>query len=86
MPSLMNHPNGALRIERIEVRAAEEQAVAWRLGIITDATVAETEAGWDVLLGNMRLSVIHDATALVPRLGRLLLERKDGVRELDVGV
>lgn len=85
-PSLMAHPNGALRIDRIEIRAAEEQAVAWRLGIIADAPVEETENGWDVVLGNLRLSVVHDAAALVPRLDRLLLEYKDGVRELDAGV
>ncbi|CAM4206115.1 Glyoxalase-like domain-containing protein [Bordetella tumbae] len=86
MPTLMAHPNGALRIHQIEVRAAEEQAVAWRLGIIADARVEEVDTGWDVVLGNLRLNVVHDDTALIPRLGRLVLEYKDGVRELNVGV
>lgn len=82
----MAHPNGALRIHQIEVRAAEEQAVAWRLGIIADARVEEVDSGWDVVLGNLRLNVVNDDTALIPRLGRLVLEYKDGLRELNVGV
>ena len=86
MPALMAHPNGASRIHQIEVRAADEQAVAWRLGIIADARVEEVDTGWDVVLGNLRLNVVHDDTALIPRLGRLVLEYKDGLRELNVGV
>ena len=85
-PELMAHPNGALRIHQIEVRAAEEQAVAWRLGVIADARVEEVDTGWDVVLGNLRLNVVSDETALVPRLGKLVLEYKDGVRVLDTGV
>jgi len=86
VPELMAHPNGARRIESIEVRAAEEQAVAWRLGVITDARVEETDLGWDVVLGNMTLRVVHDATALIPRLGTLFLEDANGVHPLDVGL
>lgn len=85
-PSLMAHPNGALRIHDIEVRAADEQAVAWRLGVIADARVEESDTGWDVVLGNLRLRVVSDPTALVPRLGRLTVAYPDGVRELDTGV
>ena len=85
-PELMAHSNGALRIHQIEVRAAEEQAVAWRLGVIADARVEESDNGWDVVLGNMRLRVVSDETALVPRLSKVVLEYQDGIRELDVGV
>lgn len=86
MPSLMAHPNGALRIHEIEVRAADEQAVAWRLGIIADARVEESDSGWDVVLGNLRLRVVNDETALIPRLGKLVLEHQDGLRTLNAGV
>ncbi|MVW80810.1 VOC family protein [Bordetella sp. 02P26C-1] len=85
-PRLMAHPNGAERVERIEVYAAEEQAVAWRLGVVADARVEEAAEGWDVVLGNLRISVIHDATALIPRLGRLILQHKDSLRELNTGL
>lgn len=85
-PRLMAHPNGAERIDRIEVYAAEEQAVAWRLGVVADARVEEAAEGWDVVLGNLRIHVIHDETARIPRLGRLFLRHKDGVRELNTGV
>jgi hypothetical protein len=77
VPELMAHPNGTQRIESIEVLAAEEQAVAWRLGVIADAHVEESDDGWDV---------IHDPTALIPRLGKLYLANAEGVYPLDVGV
>lgn len=86
VPELMTHPNGAHHIQSIEIRAAEEQSVAWRLGILTDARVEESEDGWDVVLGNLRISVVHDATALIPRLGQLFLEAANGIQALDVGV
>lgn len=85
-PSLMAHPNGALRIHQIEILTTDVQQVAWRLGVVADARVEESASGWDVVLGNLRLHVVHDDTALVPRLGRLAIEYKDGIRELDVGV
>jgi len=86
MPELMAHPNGARRIQRIEILAAEEQAVAWRLGILSDARVEESDEGWDVVLGNLRISAVHDPVALIPRLSRLFVETSAGIDVLDAGV
>src|SRR5690606_4867472 len=47
-PGLMVHPNGALRIHRIEARAADPRAVAQRLATVADVTAVPAGAGGDV--------------------------------------
>jgi len=85
-PALMEHPNGALRIHRIEARAADPRAVAQRLATVADVTAVPAGAGWDVPLGNLRLHVTHDA-ATPAALSSLTLENRDGSHyTLDTGV
>ena len=86
-PSLMAHPNGALRIHRIDVRAADAQAVAHQLGVIADVAAEPADGGWDVPLGNLRLHVATDPAAAQPALSALVLENRDGAHyALDTGL
>lgn len=86
VPSLMAHPNGARAIVRIEARAAQAQAVAERLGKVTDVPPEAVAGGWDLPLGNLRLHVAQDAAAVMPALSRLVLAHRDGAqRVLDTG-
>src|SRR3546814_1461765 len=86
-PSLMAHPNGALRIPRIEVRAADAQAVARRLALVTNVEAEPAGDGWDLPLGNLRLHVAPDARAVQPVLSTLVLENRDGANYvLDTGL
>ncbi|MCD0501842.1 VOC family protein [Bordetella petrii] len=86
-PALMQHPNGALRIDRIEARAADARAVAQRLGVVADVAAEAADGGWDVPLGNLRLHVTQDANATQPVLSALVLENRDGARyALDTGL
>ena len=86
-PALMAHPNGALRIHRVEMRAADAREVAQRLGVITDVAAEPAGDGWGVPLGNLRLHVATDAAAVQPVLSALVLENRDGARyALDTGL
>ncbi|MBO1112686.1 VOC family protein [Bordetella petrii] len=86
-PSLMAHPNGALRIQRIEARAADAQAVARRLALVADVEAEPAGDGWDLPLGNLRLHVAPDPGAAQPVLSALVLENRDGASyALDTGL
>ncbi|CAP41039.1 VOC family protein [Bordetella petrii] len=86
-PSLMAHPNGALRIRRIEARAADAQAVAQRLALVTDVAAEPAGDGWELPLGNLRLHVAADPAATQPALSALVLENRDGASyTLDTGL
>ncbi|HEY0296894.1 MAG TPA: VOC family protein [Bordetella sp.] len=86
-PALMRHPNGARSLRRIEVRAADAQAVAQRLALVADVRAVAAEGGWDVPLANLRIHVASDARAGVPRIAALGLENRDGARyALDTGL
>src|SRR3546814_16864656 len=67
-PSRMAHPKGAQRIQRIEARAADAQAVARRLALVTNVEAEPAGDGWDLPLGNLRLHVAPDARAVQPVL------------------
>ncbi|HYG41390.1 MAG TPA: VOC family protein [Bordetella sp.] len=86
-PALMAHPNGALRIHRIEVRAADARAVAQQLGVVADIAAEPAGDGWDLPLGNVHLHVAPDAGAVQPVLSALVLENRDGAHyALDTGL
>jgi len=86
-PALMGHANGARRIDRIDVRAADARTVARQLALVADATAEPAEGGWDVPLGNLRLHVAADPAAAQPGLSALVLENRDGARyPLDTGL
>ncbi|MBV7481337.1 VOC family protein [Bordetella sp. BOR01] len=86
-PALMAHPNGAQRIHRIEVRAADARAVAQQLGAVADIVAEPAEDGWRLSLGNLQLHVAPDAGAVQPALSALVLENRDGAHyALDTGL
>jgi hypothetical protein len=86
-PDLLRHPNGARSLRRIEVRAADAQAVARRLALVADVRAVAAEGGWDVPLANLRIHVVADPQAQVPRLASMTLENRDGARyTLDTGL
>ncbi|AZY53622.1 VOC family protein [Bordetella avium] len=86
-PEFMNHPNQTRSLARIDVRSANAQALAERLALVADASIQAQEGGWDVELANLRIHVVQDDQAVLPRLSTLTLVRRDGSRyELDTGL
>ncbi|AZY50229.1 VOC family protein [Bordetella avium] len=86
-PEFMSHPNQTRSLARIDVRSANAQALAERLALVADASIQAQEGGWDVELANLRIHVVQDDQAVLPRLSTLTLVRRDGSRyELDTGL
>jgi len=86
-PALMEHPNGALSVTRIDARSPDARATAEVLARVADVPVEAAGAGWDVLLGNVRLHVAPDAAASQPGLEALTLENRAGSHyTLDIGL
>ncbi|WP_144635907.1 VOC family protein [Bordetella genomosp. 13] len=87
VPSLMDHPNGAQSILRIDARAAQAEDVAKRLAQVVDVPAEAAGDGWDLALGNLKLHVARDAAALTPALSTLTLENRSGAHyTLDTGL
>jgi len=87
VPALMDHPNGARAIVRIDARAAQAQAVAQRLGQVVDVPPQAAAGGWDLALGNLCLHVAQDDAAVTPALSSLTLENRSGAHDtLDTGL
>ncbi|SAH90758.1 dioxygenase [Bordetella ansorpii] len=87
VPSLMDHPNGAQAIHRIDARAAQAEQVARQLARVVDVPTEPVAGGWDLQLGNLKLHVAQDDAALTPALSTLTLANRSGAHyTLDTGL
>lgn len=86
-PELMDHPNQAEHLVRIDALAADAEAVARRMALVADVTAQKTASGWDVPLANLRIRVAQDAAADTPQLTTLTLSNREGSQyTLDTGL